>query len=143
MKVLAIQSCGDQTSICLIHNDDVLTFSQKHQRKERPDWNNMLIKIGLKKLFHLDEICLFTFANSSSSYTATRSIATYMKGVAVALKKPLIAIKSDDIDELSADSIAKFALLEYKKSGFNSEMFNPKDANPIYTQELQYKKVNE
>ena len=103
----------------------------------------MLIKIGLKKLFHLDEICLFTFANSSSSYTATRSIATYMKGVAVALKKPLIAIKSDDIDELSADSIAKFALLEYKKSGFNPEMFNPKDANPIYTQELQYKKVNE
>ena len=66
-----------------------------------------------------------------------------MKGLAVALKKPLIAIKSDDIDELSADSIAKFALLEYKNSGFNPEMFNPKDANPIYTQELQYKKVNE
>ncbi|OUX09002.1 MAG: hypothetical protein CBE02_03005 [Gammaproteobacteria bacterium TMED242] len=143
MKVLAIQSSGDQTSICLIHNDDVLTFSQKHQRKKRPDWNNMLINLGLNKLFNIDEICLFAFANSSRSYTATRSIATYMKGLAVALKKPLIAVSSDDIDELYADSIAKLALLEYENSGLNSEMFNPKNANPIYSQDLQYKKVNE
>ena len=49
----------------------------------------------------------------------------------------------DDIDELYADSIAKLALLEYENSGLNSEMFNPKNANPIYSQELQYKKVNE
>ena len=143
MKVLAIQSSGDQTSICLIHNDDVLTFSQKHQRKKRPDWNNMLINLGLNKLFNIDEISLFAFANSSRSYTATRSIATYMKGLAVALKKPLIAVSSNDIDELYADSIAKLALLEYENSGLNSEMFNPKNANPIYSQDLQYKKVNE
>jgi hypothetical protein len=143
MKVLAIQSSGDQTSICLINNEDVLTFSQNHQRKERPDWNKMLIKIGLKRLFNLDEICLFAFANSSSSYTATRSIATYMKGLAVALKKPLIAVSSDDIDELYADSIGKLALLQYKNSGLKPEMFNPKNANPMYSQELQYKKVNE
>jgi hypothetical protein len=143
MKVLAIQSSGDQTSICLINNEDVLTFSQKHQRKERPDWNKMLIKIGLKRLFNLDEICLFAFANSSSSYTATRSIATYMKGLAIALKKPLIAVSSDDIDELYADSIGKLALLQYKNSGLKPEMFNPKNANPMYSQELQYKKVNE
>ena len=58
MKVLAIQSSGDQTSICLINNDDVLTFSQKHQRKKRPDWNNMLINLGVNKLFNIDEICL-------------------------------------------------------------------------------------
>jgi hypothetical protein len=103
----------------------------------------MLIKIGLKRLFNLDEICLFAFANSSSSYTATRSIATYMKGLAVALKKPLIAVSSDDIDELYADSIGKLALLQYKNSGLKPEMFNPKNANPMYSQELQYKKVNE
>ena len=60
-----------------------------------------------------------------------------------ALKKPLIAVSSDDIDELYADSIAKLALIEYENSGLNSEMFNPKNANPIYSQELQYKKVNE
>lgn len=39
MKVIAIQSSGDQTSVSVINNDDILSYSIDHERKERPDWN--------------------------------------------------------------------------------------------------------
>ena len=42
MNVLAIQSSGDQTSICAIVKNDVIQYSIKHDRKQRPNWSEML-----------------------------------------------------------------------------------------------------
>ena len=106
MRVLAIQSTGDQTSVSVINNDDILTYSLDHERKDRPDWNKMLQNIGLGMSFTLNDIDLFAYANSTGSYTATRSVASYLKGISVALNQPLIAISANNIDELSADSIS-------------------------------------
>ena len=89
MNVLAIQSSGDETSVCVIHNENVISFRLSHERKDRPNWNEMLGKIGVGSSFKLDDIDLFSYANSSGSYTATRTVASFMKGIAVVLKKPL------------------------------------------------------
>ncbi|MDA8604780.1 hypothetical protein N9L25_01010 [Gammaproteobacteria bacterium] len=51
MNVLAIQSSGNETSLCVILGDDVLQYSISHQRKDRPNWQEMLSKIGLDSFF--------------------------------------------------------------------------------------------
>ena len=52
-------------------------------------------------------------------------------------------ISADNIDELSADSIAKLALGNFMQSGCDASLFNPDGANPIYVSDPQYKKINE
>ena len=143
MNVIAIQSSGNQTSLCAIINDDVVQFSIKHERKERPNWSEMLVNIGLDSFFTLEEIDIFAYANNSNSYTATRSVAAYLKGITAAISKPLIVIDSDGIDNLDSDAVAKEALEKYLNSKNNSNSFKPDTANPIYSSIPQYKKINE
>jgi tRNA A37 threonylcarbamoyladenosine modification protein TsaB len=143
MNVIAIQSSGNQTSLCAIIKDDVVQYSIKHERKERPNWSEMLINIGLESFFTLEEIDVFAYANNSNSYTATRSVAAYLKGITSAISKPLIIIDSDDVDSLDADAVAKKAIEKYLNSKNNLDSFKPDTANPIYSLIPQYKKVNE
>jgi hypothetical protein len=143
MNVIAIQSSGNQTSLCAIIKDDVVQYSIKHERKERPNWSEMLINIGLDSFFTLEVIDVFAYANNSNSYTATRSVAAYLKGITSAISKPLIIIDSDDVDSLDADAVAKKAIEKYLNSKNNLDSFKPDTANPIYSSIPQYKKVNE
>ena len=143
MNVLAIQSSGDETSVCVIHNENVISYRLSHERKDRPNWNEMLSKIGLNTSFKLDDIDLFSYANSSGSYTATRTVASFMKGIAVVLKKPLIAVKTKTIDTLNADEVAKTAMKQFEDSGRDAQAFSAEGANPIYATDPQYKKINE
>jgi tRNA A37 threonylcarbamoyladenosine modification protein TsaB len=143
MNVIAIQSSGNQTSLCAIIKDDVVQYSIKHERKERPNWSEMLINIGLDSFFTLEVIDVFAYANNSNSYTATRSVAAYLKGITSAISKPLIIIDSDDVDNLDADAVAKKAIEKYLNTKNNLDSFKPDTANPIYSSIPQYKKVNE
>lgn len=143
MNVLAIQSSGDQTSICAIIKDDIIQYSINHERKERPNWSKMLLSLGRDSFFDLEEIDIYAYANNSGSYTATRSVAAYLKGIASAVSKPLIVIDSDDIDSLNADDVAKKALAKYINSNEQAGEFSADKANPIYESIPQYKKINE
>jgi hypothetical protein len=143
MNVLAIQSSGDQTSLCAIIKDDVVQYSIKHERKDRPDWSEMFSNVGLDSFFTLDDIDIFSYANNSSSYTATRSVAAYLKGVTSAIGKPLIVIDSENIDSLDSDVIAKKALEKFINPKEGIKAFSPDIANPIYSSIPQYKKINE
>ncbi len=143
MKILAMKSSGDRTSVSVVLNDEINSYSMTHQRKERPNWEMFLSNIGLNKTFTLEEIDLFAFANNQNSYTATRTIASYMKGLAVALEKPLISIKDENIDDFDADSTALKAKEIFIKEGVDLTKFNPKDANPSYEEKTKFKKLNE
>ena len=143
MNVLAIQSSGNKTSLCAIIKDDVLQYSIRHERKDRPNWSEMLRSIGLDSFFTLEEIDIFAYANNSNSYTATRSVAAYLKGITSAISKPLIVIDTDDVDKIDSDAVAKKALDQYLNSKNNIDSFKPDNANPIYSSIPQYKKVNE
>ena len=141
MNVLAIKSSGDHTSVCVILNDDINTYSMSHERKERPDWNLFLSNVGYKNFFNLEDIDLFAFANSQNSYTATRTVATFLKGMAVGLEKPLIVI-NDKVEALDADEVAKKAKQTFLASGSDPKKFDPNLANPTYD-ETNFKKLNE
>lgn len=143
MNVLAIQSSGNETSLCVILGDDVLEYSISHERKDRPNWQEMLSQIGLDSFFSMADIDIFAYANNEDSYTATRSVASYLKGISSALKKPLITIDANNINTISSNLVAKNAIQKFKDSGMQSDLFDSKDANPTYALETNYKKINE
>ena len=117
MNILAMQSSGDQTSVSVMLDEEINSFSLTHARKDRPDWDMFLSNVGFKRDFELKDIDLFAFGNSQNSYTATRTIASYMKGIAVALGKPLIAIDENSNDEFQAD-----VLLNWLKKNFYQQV---------------------
>ena len=143
MNILAIQSSGNSTSLCVILKDDVLQYSINHDRKDRPNWLEMLSAIGLDSFFSMDDIDIFAYANDEGSYTATRSVASFLKGISSALNKPLIIIEVDEINNISSDLIAKEARQKFIDSGMKADLFKPNNANPSYAIETQYKKIHE
>ena len=94
MKLLAIDSSGDSSSVALIYEDEILSYSKTHARKERPNWNNLLSSVGINKQIHISEIDCFAFGRGPGSYTGIRSLASFMKGLSWTQKKPLIGISN-------------------------------------------------
>ena len=94
MKLLAIDTSGDSSSIALIYEDEILSYSKIHARKERPNWNNLLSSVGINKQIHISEIDCFAFGRGPGSYTGIRSLASFMKGLSWTQKKPLIGISN-------------------------------------------------
>ena len=94
MKLLAIESSGDSSSIAVIYEDEILSYSKIHARKERPNWNNLLSSVGINKQIHISEIDCFAFGRGPGSYTGIRSLASFMKGLSWTQKKPLIGISN-------------------------------------------------
>ena len=94
MKLLAIDSSGDSSSITLIYKDEILSYSKKHSRRERPNWNKLLSSVGVNSDIHISEIDCFAFGRGPGSYTSIRSLASFMKGLSWTQKKPLIAISN-------------------------------------------------
>ena len=94
MKLLAIDSSGDSSSIALIYEDEILSYSKIHARKERPNWNNLLSSVGINKQIHISEIDCFAFGRGPGSYTGIRSLASFIKGLSWTQKKPLIGISN-------------------------------------------------
>jgi tRNA A37 threonylcarbamoyladenosine modification protein TsaB len=45
----------------------------------------------------MDDIDIFAYANDEGSYTATRSVASFLKGISSALNKPLVIVDVEDI----------------------------------------------
>tara|TARA_B100001029_G_scaffold179570_1_gene189601 strand:- start:2588 stop:3019 length:432 start_codon:yes stop_codon:yes gene_type:complete len=143
MKILAMESSGDKTSVSVMLNEEINSFTLSHARKDRPNWDMFLSNIGLNRNFELKDIDLFAFGNSQNSYTATRSIASYMKGIAVALGKPLIVIDENYQDEFQADTIAKMAKEKFLSLDPQDKILDPNFANPSYSEDLNFKKLNE
>ena len=70
-------------------------------------------------------------------------LASFLKGISSALKKPLVVIDVDGVSDNSSDLIAKKALTKFIDSAMKADLFEPKDANPSYAIETKYKKINE
>ena len=94
MKLLAIDSSGDSSSVALIYEDEILSYSKTHARKERPNWNDLLGSVGLNSQIHISEIDCFAFGRGPGSYTGIRSLASFMKGLSWTQKKPLVGISN-------------------------------------------------
>jgi len=94
MKLLAIDSSGNQTSIALIFEDEILSCLKTHARMERPNWNILLEAVGINSHIKISDINIFAFGRGPGSYTGIRSLASFMKGLSWTQTKPLIGVSN-------------------------------------------------
>ena len=95
------------------------------------------------KIFNLNEIDVFAFENNQNSYTATRITASYLKGISSALKKPLISIEGNLEHDLDIEDLLITAKDKFLSDDVNNNRFDPKNANPIYNDDIKFKKLDE
>ena len=114
-----------------------------HDRKDRPNWDMFLDNIGHKKIFNLSEIDLFAFENNQNSFTATRITASFLKGIAIALKKPLISIEDNSENNLDIEELVIIAKEKFLSAEDAHKRFDPKNVNPTYEEDIKFRKLNE
>ena len=143
MNILGFHSSGNQTSVSIMIDMEVNSFNCSHERKERPDWIMFLDKVGVNREIQLKDIDVFAFLDCQSSYTATRTIASYLKGIATALEKPLVVIDDNSEIELDSSDVVKLAKEKFLNANSNVDKFHPSLANPSYSVDTKYKKIND
>jgi tRNA threonylcarbamoyladenosine biosynthesis protein TsaB len=94
MKILSLDVSGNYSSISLLNDDEVNTFTQTHDRKDRPDWDKLFSSIGFDSTKDFDSLDGMAFARGPGSYTALRITASFLKAIAEVKKLPLIAISN-------------------------------------------------
>ena len=94
MKILSLDVSGNYSSISLLHDDEVNTFTQTHDRKDRPDWDKLFTSIGFDSKEGFDHLDALAFACGPGSYTALRITASFLKAIAEVKKLPLIGISN-------------------------------------------------
>ena len=94
MKILSLDVSGNYSSISMLHDDEVNTFTQTHDRKDRPDWDKLFSSIGFDSTKDFDSLDGMAFARGPGSYTALRITASFLKAIAEVKKLPLIAISN-------------------------------------------------
>ena len=94
MKILSLDVSGTYSSISLLNDDEVNTFTQSHDRKDRPDWDKLFARIGFDSKKGFDALDGLAFACGPGSYTALRITASFLKAIAEVKELPLISISN-------------------------------------------------
>ena len=94
MKILSFDVSGNYSSISFLNNEEVNTFMQTDDRKERPDWDKLFESIGFDSDEGFDVLNGIAFACGPGSYTALRITASFLKAIAEIKKLPLVPISN-------------------------------------------------
>ncbi|MDA9979752.1 tRNA (adenosine(37)-N6)-threonylcarbamoyltransferase complex dimerization subunit type 1 TsaB [Gammaproteobacteria bacterium] len=94
MKILAFDISGTYSSIALLNGNEVNAFTQTHERKHRPEWDELFSRINFDSFKDFDTLDALAFAQGPGSYTALRITASFLKPIAVIKNKPLIPVSS-------------------------------------------------
>ena len=138
MKILSFDVSGNYSSISLLNDDEVNTFTQTHDRKDRPNWDQLFARVGFDSNEDFDALDALAFACGPGSYTALRITASFLKAVAVAKELPLIAVSnleslaleaSQWIDEAEAEIYIAIEA-DLKESYFCSYQKNKDELTP-------------
>ena len=144
MKILSLDVSGNYSSISLLNDDEVNTFTQTHDRKDRPDWDKLFSSIGFDSTKDFDSLDGMAFARGPGSYTALRITASFLKAIAEVKKLPLIAISNlESIGHEASNWIDKIETKIYvaieadtNESYFCSYQKNDHQLNPISAEGL-------
>ena len=144
MKILSLDVSGSYSSISLLNNDEVNTFTQTHDRKDRPDWDKLFSSIGFDSTKDFDSLDGMAFARGPGSYTALRITASFLKAIAEVKKLPLIAISNlESVAHEASNWIDKIETKIYvaieadtNESYFCSYQKNDHQLNPISAEGL-------
>ena len=144
MKILSPDVSGNYSSSSMLNDDEVNTFTQTHDRKDRPDWDKLFSSIGFDSTKDFDNLDGMAFARGPGSYTALRITASFLKAIAEVKKLPLIAISNlESIAHEASNWIDKIETKIYvaieadtNESYFCSYHKNDHQLNPISAEGL-------
>jgi tRNA threonylcarbamoyladenosine biosynthesis protein TsaB len=94
MKILAFDISGTYSSIALLDGNEVNGFTQTHERKHRPEWDELFTRVNFDSLKDFDTLDALAFAQGPGSYTALRITASFLKSIAVIKNIPLIPVSN-------------------------------------------------
>ena len=144
MKILSLDVSGNYSSISMLNDDEVNTFTQTHDRKDRPDWDKLFSSISFDSTKDFDSLDGMAFARGPGSYTALRITSSFLKAIAEVKKLPLIAISNlESIAHEASNWIDKIETKIYvaieadtNESYFCSYQKNDHQLNPISAEGL-------
>jgi len=102
MKILGFDLAANYSSIAIQAGDEFNGFTQIHDVRARPAWEDLFAGIGFSTPDDFKDLDAISFAQGPGSYTALRNIATFLKPIAHLNKIPLIPISSLQAFALSA-----------------------------------------
>ena len=70
MKILTFDISGTYSSIALLNGNEVNAFTQTHERKHRPEWDELFSRINFDSFKDFDTLDALAFAQGPGSYTA-------------------------------------------------------------------------
>ena len=94
MKILAFDISGTYSSIALLDGNEVNGFTQTHERKHRPEWDELFSRINFDSYKDFNTLDALAFAQGPGSYTALRITASFLKPIAVIKNLPLIPVSN-------------------------------------------------
>jgi tRNA threonylcarbamoyladenosine biosynthesis protein TsaB len=94
MKILALDISGTYSSIALLDGNEVNGFTQTHERKHRPEWDELFSRINFDSSKDFETLAALAFAQGPGSYTALRITASFLKPIAVIKNLPLIPVSN-------------------------------------------------
>ena len=62
MKILSLDVSGNYSSIAMLNDDEVNSFTQTHDRKDRPNWDKLFTSIGFNSREDFDSLDGLAFA---------------------------------------------------------------------------------
>ena len=144
MKILSLDVSGNYSSIAMLNDDEVNSFTQTHDRKDRPNWDKLFTSIGFDSKEGFENLDGLAFACGPGSYTALRITASFLKAIAEVKKLPLIAISNlESIGHEASNWIDKIETKIYvaieadtNESYFCSYQKNDHQLNPISAEGL-------
>ena len=122
MKILAFDISGTYSSIALLNGNEVNAFTQTHERKHRPEWDELFSRINFDSFKDFDTLDALAFAQGPGSYTALRITASFLKPIAVIKNKPLIPISNlkslayETSQWIDSDNASIFVAIEADKT---------------------------
>ena len=102
MKILGFDLAANHSSIAIQAGDEFNGFTQIHDVRARPAWEDLFAGIGFSAPDDFKDLDALSFAQGPGSYTALRNIATFLKPIAHLNNIPLIPISSLQAFALSA-----------------------------------------
>lgn len=94
MKILAFDIGSNYSSIAILDDGNINSFTVPASPRQRPDWDYLFSKLELIPNQILNSLDGLAYANGPGSYTALRSTAIFLKAIAYSKNIPIFPISS-------------------------------------------------
>ncbi len=114
--ILSIETTTNICSVSLFNNDEIISLKEDNNRKHSSLLGYFVNDIFQSTSFDVKDLDSIAISNGPGSYTGLRIGLSFAKGMAYALKKPIIPINTIDSLNYIIDDLNYFIILSAYKN---------------------------